>query len=90
MLNKLFRCSSLHPITGQPKSKGEVLSQSAKSAIRDMVKQDLYGFDGFRGNKYTSKGLLLEDQAIKLVGDLNFRVYEKNTLRVENKLLNDI
>lgn len=85
--NKLFRCSSLHLIIGQSKTKGEVLSQTAKSAIREMVKHDLYGFSSFKGSKYTNKGLAMEDLAIKLVGDLSFRVYEKNTLRVENKLL---
>lgn len=87
MQNKLFRCSSLHLIIGHPKSKGEVLSQTAKSAIRDMVKSDLYKFNSFKGSKYTHKGLLLEDKAIEIVGDLEFRVFQKNTLRVENDLL---
>lgn len=85
--NKLFRCSSLHLLIGQPKSKSEVLSQTAKNAIRDMVKIDTYGAAGFSGNKYTKKGLLLEDQAIKLIGDLKFRKFEKNTLRVNTDLL---
>ena len=63
---KLFRCSSLADLIGNPKGKGEVITETAKSAIRKIVKEDLYGFKSFTGNQYTQKGIMLEDQAIEL------------------------
>lgn len=87
MQNKLFRCSSLHLILGQSKTKGEVLSQTAKSAIRAMVKEDLYGHKSFKGSKYTSKGILLEEKAIELIGNIDFIDYEKNKIRFNSDLI---
>ena len=46
---KLFRCSSLHKLIGDGRSKAAVISDTAKSAIRDIVKEDLYGFRSFMG-----------------------------------------
>lgn len=63
------------------------LSDSAKSAIRDIVKEDLYGFRSFTGNQYTQKGNLLEDLAIEMSGKMRFRNYQKHVGRVENELI---
>jgi len=84
---KLFRCSSLHKLIGDGRSKAAVISDTAKSAIRDIVKEDLYGFRSFTGNQYTQKGNLLEDLAIELSGKMRFRNYQKHVGRVENKLI---
>lgn len=67
---KLFRCSSLHKLIGDGRSKAAVISDTAKSAIRDIVKEDLYGFRSFTGNQYTQKGNLLEDLAIEMSGKM--------------------
>ena len=74
---KLFRCSSLHKLIGDGRSKAAVISDTAKSAIRDIVKEDLYGFRSFTGNQYTQKGNLLEDLAIEMSGKMRFRNYQK-------------
>lgn len=63
------------------------LSDSAKSAIRDIVKEDLYGFRSFTGNQYTQKGNLLEDLAIEMSGKMRLRNYQKHVGRVENELI---
>ena len=84
---KLFRCSSLHKLIGDGRSKAAVISDTAKSAIRDIVKEDLYGFRSFTGNQYTAKGNLLEDLAIEMSGKMRFRNYQKHVGRVENKLI---
>lgn len=84
---KLFRCSSLHKLIGSPKSKGEALTETAKSAIRDIVKEDLYGFRSFTGNQYTAKGNLLEDMAIEMSGKMRFKQFNKHVGRVENELI---
>lgn len=84
---KLFRCSSLHKLIGDGRSKAAVISDTAKSAIRDIVKEDLYGFRSFTGNQYTQKGNLLEDLAIEMSGKMRFRNYQKHVRRVENELI---
>lgn len=84
---KLFRCSSLHKLIGDGHSKAAVISDTAKSAIRDIVKEDLYGFRSFTGNQYTQKGNLLEDLAIEMSGKMRFRNYQKHVGRVENELI---
>ena len=84
---KLFRCSSLHKLIGDGRSKAAVISDTAKSAIRDIVKEDLYGFRSFTGNQYTQKGKLLEDLAIEMSGKMRFRNYQKHVGRVENELI---
>ena len=84
---KLFRCSSLHKLIGDGRSKAAVISDTAESAIRDIVKEDLYGFRSFTGNQYTQKGNLLEDLAIEMSGKMRFRNYQKHVGRVENELI---
>ena len=84
---KLFRCSSLHKLIGDGRSKAAVISDTAKSEIRDIVKEDLYGFRSFTGNQYTQKGNLLEDLAIEMSGKMRLRNYQKHVGRVENELI---
>ena len=84
---KLFRCSSLHKLIGEGRSKAAVISDTAKSAIRDIVKEDLYGFRSFTGNQHTQKGNLLEDLAIEMSGKMRLRNYQKHVGRVENELI---
>ena len=84
---KLFRCSSLHKLIGDGRSKAAVISDTAKSAIRDIVKEDLYGFRSFTGNQYTVKGNLLEDLAIQMSGKMRLRNYQKHVGRVQNELI---
>lgn len=84
---KLFRCSFLHKLIGDGRSKAAVISDTAKSAIRDIVKEDLYGFRSFTGNQYTAKGNLLEDLAIEMSGKMRFRKLTKHAGRVSNDLI---
>ena len=84
---KLFRCSSLHKLIGDGRSKVAIISDTAKSAIRDIVKEDLYGFRSFTSNQYTQKGNLLEDLAIEMSGKMRLRNYQKHVGRVENELI---
>lgn len=84
---KLFRASSLHKLIGDPKKKGESLSDTAKTEIRSIVKEDLFTFKSFTGNQYTQKGNWLEEMAIELSGKMRFRAYQKNVGRVDNDLI---
>ncbi|WP_335987142.1 hypothetical protein [Acinetobacter bereziniae] len=84
---KLFRASSLHKLIGDSKKKGENLSDTAKSEIRSIVKEDLYTFKSFTGNQYTEKGNWLEEMAIELSGKMRIRAYQKHVGRVDNHLI---
>lgn len=84
---KLFRCSSLHKLMGEPKTKGVILSDTAKTEIRSIVKEDLTTFKSFKGNQYTAKGNALENIAIDLSGKVRFRQLQKYSGRVSNDLI---
>lgn len=84
---KLFRCSSLHKLIGDSRVKTAVISDTAKTAIRDVVKEDLYGFRSFTGNQYTRKGNMLEDLAIEMSGKVRLRNYKKHEGRLNNDLI---
>ena len=77
------RCSGLADLMAKPKS-GNGISATAKSAVRKIVKFDLFGYQDFEGNKYTEKGIALEEQAIKLSGRKRGLPLKKNTERREN------
>lgn len=77
------KCSGLADLMVKPKS-GNGISATAKSAVRKIVKFDLFGYRDFEGNKYTEKGIALEERAIKLSGRKRGLPLKKNTERREN------
>ena len=87
MLNKplLFRASSLGELMTDPKSKDEVLSVGAKTAITKIAKETVYGFDERISSKYMTKGIEVEDQSIALLNSVLFTDYAKNTERKTNE-----
>lgn len=94
-MNNLYklkaRCSSLSQFIGEPKSKADKeagkLTETAKSAVRNQIKLDLFGYQSFEGNKQTKKGNQLEEQAIKLSGLTRGLALKKNTERRENDFI---
>lgn len=79
-----FRASSLADIMTDPKSKDEVLSVGAKSAIIKLAKEFVYGYDERISNKYMEKGILMEDKSIELLNSVLFTDFKKNTERKTN------
>lgn len=79
-----FRASSLAEIMTEPKSKNEVLSVGAKTAIEKLAKEIVYGYDEQVSSKYMEKGILVEDQSIQLYNDVFFTNHGKNTERRAN------
>ena len=82
------RCSMLHRLIGEPKTKANreagKITDTAKSAVRVIAKFDLFGWQQFEGNKFTEKGLMLENEAIKLSGLKRGLPLKKNSERREN------
>ncbi|KXZ65918.1 hypothetical protein AVENLUH5627_02648 [Acinetobacter venetianus] len=67
--------------------KNQSLSDTAKSEIRTIVKEDLTTFRSFKGNQYTAKGNALEEIAIDLSGKVRFRKLTKHSGRVNNDFI---
>lgn len=88
MTGLVFRCSSLGRLMTEPKTKGEgILSVGAKSYIRELFAQDLYGVDFEISGKALDKGNLCEQEAIGLLNGVRGLMLEKNTERRCNGLI---
>lgn len=84
MRDLIFRASSLADIMTEPKSKGETLSVGAKTAIKKMAREFVYGFDSVVTSKYMTKGIEVEDKSIELLNSVLFTDLKKNTERKTN------
>lgn len=83
-----IRCSSLGKIMTEPRSKSEVLSQTAKSYIQELVLEDLYGIKKDFSSRYTDKGLIQEDLSIELAARvLDLPFCTKNDEYFENDFI---
>lgn len=69
---------------GTPKKKGEILTQTAKSYIKEEVKKEVFDYRVMINSKYLTKGIECEDESIALYNQVNFTNYEKNTTRLFN------
>jgi hypothetical protein len=65
-----IRCSVLGKIMTSPRSKSEILSQTAKTYVEEQVLQAKYGIVKTFNSRYTDKGNLVEDESIKLASDV--------------------
>ncbi len=87
-----FRCSGLGKLMTSPRSKGEILSETAKTFIEDVFREKEYGIYKDISSRYTDKGIQMEDEAIQLAGnvlgwDLNVN---KNEERLKNEWITGI
>ena len=82
-----FRASQLGKLMTSSRTKGEVLSQTAKSYIIQLAKENFYGYRTELNNKYVLKGLEQEQDSIDLLNAVRFENYVKNEERAENEYL---
>ena len=83
----IIRASALPTIMTNPRTKGEVLSETAKSYLKKIAKEDFYGYTATLENKYLTKGIEVEAQAIELYNEVFFTNYTKNEVRETNEWL---
>ena len=69
------------------RTKSEVLSETTKTYIRAVAKQDFYGYNVELNNKYINKGKMQENDSIALLNTVNFTSMVKNTERLNNEWL---
>lgn len=63
------------------------LSEGAKTYLRTLAKQIIYGVDFEVNVKYMRKGIACEQDGIDLLNKILFKRYVKNTIRIETDLM---
>ena len=82
------RCSALGRIMTEPRSKSEVLSQTAKTYIQELVLEDMYGIKKEFSSRFTDKGTIQEDLSIELAARvLDLPFCTKNDEYFENDFI---
>jgi hypothetical protein len=71
----------------EPKGKDELLSVGAKTYILKLAKEFVYGYEEKITSKYMDKGILMEDESIKLYNSVFFTGHTKNIERKTNEWL---
>ena len=85
MRDLLIRCSSIGKLMTDPKTKAEgPLSVGAKTHIRTLAAQDIFGVDFEVSSKEMEKGNLMEPEAIALLNRVRGLSLVKNTERRAN------
>lgn len=80
-----IRCSAIGKIMTSPRTKGELLSETAKTYIEDLFKEKELGISKEFWSRYTDKGLQMEDEAIEFAGQFfGWEFVVKNTERFNN------
>ena len=80
-----IRCSAIGKIMTSPRSKGEVLSATTKTYIKELVLEHKYGIKKEINSRYLDKGNQVEDMAIELAEQaLDLGFVFKNELFFEN------
>jgi hypothetical protein len=83
-----IRCSSLGKLMTSPKSKGEVLSQTAKTYLKELALEKKFGIRKEFSSRYTDKGNTQEDLAIEMASQvLKLPFALKNTEYFENEFI---
>ena len=86
MSELLIRCSSLGKIMTEPKTiKEGPLSVGAKTYIRSLVAQDIFGVDFEISSRAMEKGIVVEQLSIDLLNRVRGLSLEKNQTRLKNE-----
>ena len=82
-----WRASQIGKLMTTSRTKGDALSQTAKSYIDQLAKEHFYGYESPIVNRYLDKGINQELESIQLLNSVRFENFEKNTERIENEWL---
>jgi len=81
-----IRSSAIGKIMTNPKSKGELLSQTTKTYLQELAVQEIYGIRKEFSSRYTDKGNEVEELSIALCNDvLNLGFIYKNEEHFSNE-----
>jgi hypothetical protein len=80
-----FRASSISTIMTDAKKADEPLSEGAKTALNQIAKEYVYGYNKVISGKEMEKGIICEDQSIELYNSVFFTAHKKNAERKSNE-----
>jgi len=80
----LFRCSSLGKLMTNSRSKTDPLSQTTKTYLKEIHKEEVFKRSKELTNKYLDKGTQVEEQSISLYSEVNGELFIKNKKRFNN------
>lgn len=80
-----IRCSSLGIIMTNPKVKTDILSITAKTYLKKLAKEFVYGFEETLTSKYADKGIQVEQESL----DLYNRVFKTNLVKNNERKTNE-
>jgi hypothetical protein len=83
----LIRCSSIGKLMSEPKLKSEVLSVGAKTYVRELAAQEIFGVEFEVSSKEMEKGIRCEPDSIALLNRVRGLSLKKNTERKSNAFI---
>lgn len=82
------RCSAIGKIMTAPRAKSETLSETCKTYLKEWVIEQLFNRKKEFSNKYTEKGLIVEDNSLDFIGEqLGLGLLFKNEKYFENDFI---
>ena len=87
MKNLIVRCSSLSKMMTNPRGKTEEISATSKTWLKEMVKEEVFGYHKQLDTPAINKGIDYEFMSIDLLNDATFNSYKKNEERITNDWL---
>jgi hypothetical protein len=78
--------SSIGKLMTNGRGKNE-MGQTAKSYIKQVAKENFYGYRSQINSKYIEKGLMQEQDSIDLLNTVRFEGYVKNNVRMVDELM---
>lgn len=82
-----FRASSTGYLMVEPKSKNELISETTKTHLVDVFVSNKYGRNTDIHTRYTTKGLMVEEDSITLYSRFKKCFYLKNDQHLENDFI---
>lgn len=83
----LFRCSKLSDLMTEPKEKKNLLSATCQNYCIEAFINHTYGRWKDFENKYTQKGLMVEEEALTMYTLHKNKVFHKNDQRLSNEFI---
>ena len=83
-----IRCSAIGQIMTNSRTKSNPLSKTTEAYVQEWMKEQIYGGQKFMGNKYTQKGLDMENDAIDYFSEeAGHGFLVKNDVKYENEFM---
>lgn len=87
MKNLIVRCSSLSKLMTNPRGKTDELSATTKTWLKEMVKEEVFGYRKQLDTPAINKGIDYENLSIDLLNEATFNSHSKNEERKTNDWL---